>query len=253
VSAGPAGPADPLSMRVLTWNIWGLRGDQSALARVIRAADPDVVCLQEAPRWPGSRWELSALARRCGLLFVDGGRSAGGCALLACLRADVRSVRALRLPVARRSDPPRGAVVAEVAPVGGQGSALAVVHLPLDAARRIEHVGLVRRALAGLDLPGTLVAGDLNESPGGRVWAAWAPEVSDPLDAGASGLTRPGRGVAGPRTATFPAAAPSRRIDAVLVGGLVVLEYDLWRADEADVRSASDHRPVLAVVAVPRR
>lgn len=235
-------------LRVLTWNIWGLRGDPSALTRVIRAADADVVCLQEAPRWPGSRWELTTLARRCGLLFVDGGRSAGGCALLASLRADVRSVRALRLPVARRFDPPRGVVVAEVSPVGCEGIALASVHLSLKPQERLDHVGLIRQRLAWLDLPRVLVAGDLNETPdGGQVWAAWAPSATDPT----SPTHRPGG--AAHAAPTFPARAPRSRIDAILTAGVEVVDYDTWRAEEADVRAASDHRPVLAVLRVPRR
>jgi len=257
-AAAAGEPARPATLRVLTWNIWGLRGDPSALVRVIRAADADVVCLQEAPRWPGSRWELSALARRCGLLFVDGGRSAGGCALLASLRADVPSVCALRLPVSRRSDSPRGTVVAEVAPVGCEPIALAVVHLPLDARERLHHVALVRERLAVLHRPRILVAGDLNESPGGPVWAAWAQLCTDPFGPG-------GRGDAGPFTRgqlpgagqtarpTFPAGAPRSRIDAVLAANLDVAEYDAWRADQTDVCRASDHRPVLAVFYVPRR
>lgn len=49
-------------IRVLSYNVRSLRDDTEALARVIRACEPDLVCVQEAPassagarRRPGSR------------------------------------------------------------------------------------------------------------------------------------------------------------------------------------------------------
>jgi endonuclease/exonuclease/phosphatase family metal-dependent hydrolase len=244
-------------LRVLTWNVRDLLGDPLAVARVIRSADADLVCLQEGPRWPGSRWRLAALARGSGMLFVDGGRSAAGCALLASLRTDVRSVLTTRLPVEGRRQRPRGAVLAEVAPVGCLGVALGVVHLGLSAPERLRHVRIVGEVLAALGPERVLVAGDLNEAPGGAAWTAWQPLCTDPLAVSASSGT-PGRGAGvnsgrSPGEPTFSVRRPRRRIDAVLVGGLRVVEYDAWRADGDDVAAASDHRPVLAVVEVPRR
>lgn len=225
-------------MRVLTWNVRDLLGDPHAVARVIRSADADVVCLQEAPRWPTSRWRLSSLARSSGMLFVDGGRSAAGCALLASLRADIRDVRTERLPVEGRLARPRGAVIARVAPVGGVDVTLVVVHLGLHVAERTLHTEMLAVGLSQLRPGPIVVAGDFNEGPAGPAWTAWASRAADPSPQA---------------KATFPARAPKHRIDAVLVGGLEVVEYDTWRADEADVIAGSDHRPVLAVISVPMK
>lgn len=252
----PLEAATGVPLRVLTWNVRDLLDDPLAVARVIRAADADLVCLQEGPRWPGSRWRLASLARASGMLFVDGGRGAAGCALLASLRADVRSVRMLRLPVAGRLQRPRGAVLAEVAPVGCLGVALGVVHLGLSGEERMRHIPMLREAVAGLGSPRALVAADLNEAAGGEAWTAWQPLCADPL----ATMTRTGKHAAAPAAPsahigepTFPVRRPRHRIDAVLVGGLDVIEYDQWRPDATDLAAASDHRPVLVVVDVPRR
>ena len=34
----------------MSWNLRDLQDDRAAVARVIRAVDPDVLCLQEVPR-----------------------------------------------------------------------------------------------------------------------------------------------------------------------------------------------------------
>ena len=79
----------PAQFRVLTYNVRSLRDDAAAVAAVVRACDPDVVFLQEAPRFCRWRSKLAKLARECGLLYVTGGRTTGGVALLANLRVDV--------------------------------------------------------------------------------------------------------------------------------------------------------------------
>ncbi|MGW5694584.1 endonuclease/exonuclease/phosphatase family protein, partial [Streptomyces asiaticus] len=57
---------DAAVVRVLSYNIRSMRDDREALARVIRACAPDVVCVQEAPRF--FRWRKAAawLARETG-------------------------------------------------------------------------------------------------------------------------------------------------------------------------------------------
>src|SRR4051794_4279524 len=86
--AGSAEPAEPepsaasAPLRLLSWNVRDLLGDPLVVRRVIVSAGADVVVLQEAPRWPGSRWRLAGLARAAGLVYTAGGREAGGCALL---------------------------------------------------------------------------------------------------------------------------------------------------------------------------
>ncbi len=66
------------TLRLLTYNVRSMRDDRAAVARVIRSAEPDVVCVQEAPRFLRWRSTCAALARTSGLVVVGGGRPAGG-------------------------------------------------------------------------------------------------------------------------------------------------------------------------------
>lgn len=224
-------------LRVLTWNVRNLLGDPLAVRRVVRAVAPDVLCLQEGPRLPGSRNRLAGLARDWGLFFVAGGRASGGTALLASTRTQVTDAAAFRLP-GRRRDYPRGAVTASVSLPETAPVRVACVHLPLDAGARPEHLRLVRAELERPGL-GAVVGGDLNERPGGPAWTALAGFLVDPEPLAA---------------ATFPARSPRVRIDAVLLSPqLPTAGYDLWRGQEDDIRRASDHRPVLATVLLPAR
>jgi endonuclease/exonuclease/phosphatase family metal-dependent hydrolase len=75
-------------LRVLSYNVRGLRDDRAALADVVRSVDPDVVCVQEAPKYLRWRSKCASLAREWGLLYVAGGGSTGGTALFAHLRVD---------------------------------------------------------------------------------------------------------------------------------------------------------------------
>ena len=58
-------------VRVMSYNIRSLRDDSAAVVRVIRAADPDVVCVQEAPRFLFWRRKCARLARDVGMRFAD--------------------------------------------------------------------------------------------------------------------------------------------------------------------------------------
>jgi endonuclease/exonuclease/phosphatase family metal-dependent hydrolase len=234
-------------LRVLTYNVRGLRDDTAALARVVRAVDPDVVCVQEAPRLLRWRSRCAALARQCGLLYVAGGRTTGGTALLASLRVDVGTVAEIRL-----SHPPvtdriasrgrrwhqRGLTVARFT-AGGHAVDVASVHLGLDAEQRRVHAQEVLRHLGRRGGTYAVLAGDLNEVPGATAWRLLADRFVDATDASSA------------QAPTFSARDPRRRIDAVLVDR----ELSVVRAgvptdlvSTADLEIASDHRPVLAVL-----
>lgn len=219
-------------MRVLTWNVRDLLGDPLAVHRVLRAAEADVVCLQEAPRLAFTRHQMAGLARRSGLLYVVGGRASAGTAILVRLRVEVHEAAAKKLPVATWRTRPRGYATAVVSLPGGRPMRVTSIHLGLTPDERADHV---RRIVAASGDHPAVLAGDLNESPGGPSWTALEPVVRDPA---------PG---AGP---TFSARHPRRRIDAILASPrLRVSEYG-WPdgVDERDVVLASDHRPVTATV-----
>lgn len=224
----------PVELRVLSYNVRGLRDDRRALAEVVRSADPDVVCVQEAPKYLRWRSRCAALAREWGLLYVAGGGSTGGTALFAHLRVDVDQAEERALSH-RYGWPDRGTALAVVAK-GGARLAVASVHLPLVAAERHRQVERIRDLLDGCSTSHRVAAGDLNERPPGPTWEAFGLGGLADLDPGC-----------GP---TFPAERPVKRIDGVLATeGVTVLEHRVL--DGPAVSRASDHRPVLAVLAVP--
>ncbi len=224
-------------MRVVSWNVWDLRGDVGAVVRVLRGLEPDVVCLQEAPRRLNAPRRIARLAAAAGLRLGAVGRGSGGTGILLGPRAAQLAGRTFRLPVPALARS-RGAALCVVR-VGDLELAVASVHLPLTAARRLAHATTVRDVMAATALP-PIVAGDLNEPPGSPSWKVLGEVVVDRTpDA----------------PPTFPARDPQTRLDAVLVGpGLRVLrpgpEHPLGPADRHDLLAASDHHPVLAVVVV---
>lgn len=225
-------------LRVLTWNIRDLLGDPLAVERVLAAAAADVACLQETPRWVRTRARLAAMARRSGMLFAEGGRASAGTALLTSLRADVHRAGAVRLPVDGWRTRSRGWAFAEIALPGTAPVLVGSVHLGLTPGERVDHAERLVSAVRGTGLPGVM-AGDLNETPGGPSWTALAAVARDPRPDD----TEP----------TFSAQRPRRRIDAVLVDpALDVVRYG-WPdgVTEEDVLLASDHRPVLAEIQLP--
>src|SRR5690242_20771418 len=89
---------DSAIVRVLTYNIRSMRDDVAALARVIRACAPDLVLVQEAPRF--FRWRKAALrlADATGLVYVTGGAPATGPMILTAMRAHVERAEDLLMP-----------------------------------------------------------------------------------------------------------------------------------------------------------
>lgn len=223
-----------VKLRVVAYNVRSLRDDRSAVIRVLRELDADVVCVQEAPRFFRWRSKCAALARESGLLYAGGGRTANGVAMLAAHRVDVSSVMEYRLSRTPRLFR-RGVVAARIHKAGAW-STVASVHLGLDPDERPRH----RREIVGVvdryDSPVTILAGDLNETPDMPTWKAL---VADFTDAGAAD-----------GAPTFSARNPRRRIDGVFVRGPATVQ-SCWVVDGPDVEMASDHRPVVADLEVP--
>jgi endonuclease/exonuclease/phosphatase family metal-dependent hydrolase len=219
-------------LRLLTYNVRSLRDDGIAVARVIRDCQPDVVCIQEAPRFLRWRSQAAGLARRSGLVVVGGGRPAGANLLLSSLGVDVERTWDIALSQDAGLHH-RGAAVALMS-VRGARFAVAGTHLDLRESARVRHVDEIEAALesvlAGEVVP-TILAGDINDVAGSATWAA---------------LTRARRDAgAESDQPTFPAVEPRRRIDGIFVSQQVqVISCQLL--DSPDVRAASDHRPVLA-------
>ncbi|MGH3311992.1 MAG: endonuclease/exonuclease/phosphatase family protein [Streptomyces sp.] len=231
-------------VRLLSYNIRSLRDDRWALARVIRACAPDVVCVQEAPRFFGWRKQAARLARECGLVYVTGGATATGPMILATLRATVEHTEDVLLPhtpgLHRRGF---ATAVLRFGPAARLG--VLSCHLSLQKAERQTQGGLLLDRLAALGAEHTVAAGDLNERPGGRTFRRLAAELQD------GWAVKPWGG-----EHTSTPDHPHQRIDAVLAShGIDVLGCGVPAGLEgiapADLRAASDHLPVLAALRVP--
>jgi len=214
----------------MSYNVHDLLDDRAAAARVVRAVAPDVLCLQEVPRRLTTELRLPSFARDCRLVWRRGRLGTGGTAVLTAPRVVVHDVRRGRLRV-RFPDRTRGYAAATLSLAGDGPCAPPVtvvsVHLGLRASERWRHAGVV---LAGLD-DRAVVAGDLNEGPGGAAYDSIA--ALHPL--------------ASVGVLTFPAHRPTVALDAIFAGrDLRVVGAAGVDVDELDLAAGSDHRPVWA-------
>ncbi|PRY62647.1 endonuclease/exonuclease/phosphatase family metal-dependent hydrolase [Knoellia remsis] len=213
------------TMRVASYNTRDFLGDPYAAARVVRAIDPDVLCLQEVPRRLFSSQRVAGFARDCGMFWSGRHRGSGGTTIFTSLRVDVVESRHHRLRVARLQRT-RGFALARVAVPGREPVAVASVHLSLDAAERAAHAKVILDTL-GRDSE-LVLAGDLNETETGAAWQAFA------------GVMR----LVSPTTPTYPAARPRRVLDVIFATpGLEAAPHADVELSEEDLVAASDHRP----------
>jgi endonuclease/exonuclease/phosphatase family metal-dependent hydrolase len=187
--------------------------------------------VREAPRRCGWRHKCAALAGGCGLVVGAGGLPALGNLLLVSLRVAIGETWCLRYPLTPGRHL-RGAFFAR-GRVRGASFTVSGSHLATDPAERPDQALHWKTELSRLEGP-LIVAADLNEGPGGGAWRT----VEDGL------LTTKDD------DPTYPAAAPSRRIDGLFVSPDVSIErYEIIATDRA--RAASDHLPVLADLLLP--
>ena len=234
-------------VRVLSYNVRSLRDDTAALARVVRACAPDVVCVQEAPRFFRWRKHAARLARECGLVYVTGGATAAGPLILAHLRAAVDHTEDLLLPLTPGLHR-RGLALAVLR--FGTAARLAVTsfHLSLRARERYGQAGLLlrhlRRTARQWRVSALVAAGDVNEPPDGPAFRRLAGELRD------CRAVRPWGG-----EHTLPVRHPRRRIDAVFASPQVTVlgcgvPRGLPGVTPHDLVAATDHLPVLAALRV---
>ncbi|MET8906954.1 endonuclease/exonuclease/phosphatase family protein [Micromonospora sp. NPDC004551] len=223
-------------LRVVSYNIHSQRDDTAALAEVVRAAEPDVVIVQEGPRRFRWRQKCASLADSFGLVVAAGGLPSLGNLLLTSLRVRVTATHCQRYPLTPGRHL-RGAAYAECL-VGGTRFLLAGSHLSTDPVERPAQAAAFKRELAAATLP--VVAGaDLNEGPDGAAWRTVAEGLTD----AAVAMDRADRH-------TYSCADPRRRIDALFVDArITVVDYDV--VDTPRTRQASDHFPVLVDLLLP--
>ncbi|MFI5491976.1 endonuclease/exonuclease/phosphatase family protein [Actinoplanes sp. NPDC051859] len=222
-------------LRVLSYNVHGLRDDRAALIELVRAAAPDVVIVQEAPRRWRWRHKCAALADDFGMVVAAGGLPSLGNLLLVSLRVRVHDTWCLRYPLTPGRHL-RGAAFARCSVRGGQFT-VSGSHLATDPAERPDQAAQWKAALSVVEGP-LIAGGDLNEGPGGGAWRTVADGL---VDTG-------GRG--GGAALTFPATLPRQRLDGLFVSAdIEVARYDVIDSDVA--RRASDHLPVCADLLLP--
>lgn len=222
-------------IRLLSYNVRSLRDDKDAVAAVIRACRPDVVCIQEAPRFFRWRSKAAWLARASDLVVVTGGRPAGAMLLLASLRLRVISTHDVLLTKRARLHQ-RGLAMA-VFEAGGARFGVASMHLDLVASERERHVPEVIAHVTSLGVP-AVVAGDVNEEPGDPAWELLTARFRDAYAVAPDG---------GEFTST--SIRPRRRIDGVFVDPAIEI-VSCGVPDVPGRERATDHMPVLAVLRV---
>jgi endonuclease/exonuclease/phosphatase family metal-dependent hydrolase len=230
-------------VRVLSYNIRSMRDDTDALARVIGACSPDLVLVQEAPRFFRWRKKLARLAAASGQVVLSGGGTASGPALLCSLRATVERTEDVLLPLTPGLH--RRGFATAVVRFGGVRVGVVSCHLSLREDERYEQGGMLLERLAGLGTPHVVAGGDLNERPDGRTFKRLGAALQD------CWTTRPWGG-----ELTSTAVDPRQRIDAIFATeGVEVLgcgvPLGLPGVAEADLARATDHLPVLAALRVP--
>ncbi|MFF4869136.1 endonuclease/exonuclease/phosphatase family protein [Streptomyces sp. NPDC000961] len=227
-------------LRVLSYNVRSMRDDEDALARVIRACAPDVVFVQEAPRFFRWRKHAARLAAKSDLVVLSGGATAAGPLLLCSLRATVERTEDVLLPLTPGLH--RRGLATAVVRFAGARVGLISCHLSLRKDERYAQAGLVLDRVAALGTPHVLVGGDLNERPGGPAFTRLTRKLRD----GWAEAPWGGEHTSIPED-------PHQRIDAVLATpGVEFLGCGVPTGlDPADLRAATDHLPVLAAVRVP--
>lgn len=235
-------PGGSAVVRVLSYNIRSLRDDRAALVRVIRACAPDLVLIQEAPRF--FRWRKAAvrLAEATGLVYVTGGATATGPMILSGLRAHVERTEDSLMPPTPGLH--RRGFATAVLRIGGARLAAVSTHLSLSPAERYLQAGLVLQKVAAMGEPHVVLGGDFNEPPDRPGFARIAATLQD------GHAVKPWGGDV---TNTRP---PFQRIDAVFsTPSIEVLgcgvPLGLPGVSDTDLHAATDHLPVLAALRVP--
>ena len=221
-------------LRVLSYNVHRWGDDRTALARVVKACAPDVMLVQEAPTWFGTRRKRLAMAASFGMRYV------AASARNAILVADGTDLTEpvhwrIRRPFVRRrlnfiaTQLPGGAVGGYVR-LGRRQIAVITCHLGLHTRGRRHELDQVVKGCRSFSTP-YLLTGDLNEEPSGPIWTRLSAE----------GLTDLGAD-AGP---TFSSTNPHKRIDGAHLSPELTGRILPIPAAEEDLAAASDHLPLL--------
>jgi endonuclease/exonuclease/phosphatase family metal-dependent hydrolase len=218
-------------MLVATYNVRSFRGGVKPVAAALDGT-PDVLLLQEC----GSRRTLASFASMLDMEFVSSQRPFSGVRNAVLWRPPWRRVAHQVRSLSRQGRAlPRGFVLVHLQASRSQELAAVSAHLGLVPRERERHAREITDHVVGVE--GGLVLGvDLNEGPEGPAYRWIGERLYDAFA---------GEGERAP--ATFPAAAPTARIDFLFLGeGARVVRGSV--PDAAVARRASDHLPVAAEI-----
>jgi endonuclease/exonuclease/phosphatase family metal-dependent hydrolase len=224
-----------MRVRVVVYNVRGLRDGTERLVRLVGHFRPDVLLLNET----GSRWRLRRFENALGMDLAADPWSP--------LRRRVKDGVLVRPPwriVGHRQHRfegawlyPRGALLTELERGDARLCAISM-HLGLHPRERLAHARALVALADGVDAP-IVVGGDLNEKPDGRAVGFLSERFRDAWLLGGDSEGE-----------TFPADEPTARIDYLFVSEGIVVERVLVPPDP-DAREASDHRPLVAELTLP--
>ncbi|AZI42914.1 hypothetical protein EHF33_09265 [Deinococcus psychrotolerans] len=235
-----AEPPQPSDFKLLTYNIArGRLGNVERLSNQIRAANADIITLQETN---GVRWPFTdeLLAKLPGYFVSRSGTL--GAEVVTLSRFPVVSTREVVLPNTTR----RFLVTRLKTPQGE----LTLINLHLSTVmlskvldgeamttrgNRQQQLEIFQREAAAISGP-LIVAGDFNTPPRGRIYRALTAELSDAWDTAGRGFGY-----------TFMASWPVLRIDHVLSRGSAAVKLSAVSA-EVQPAGGSDHRALLVVL-----
>ncbi|WP_114854989.1 endonuclease/exonuclease/phosphatase family protein [Brachybacterium sp. YJGR34] len=229
------------TLRIVSWNLWELRGDLAALVEAVQDLAPDVLLVQEAPRLVLPTTRLAWFARQVGLSVLVSHR---GLAILATEAVAAQVIRRGAHPVAQvitdlNATYPRGVAAVRLSIPGGGAVVVGATHLALQEGNRLHHAEHLSALVRGAGAP-VILGGDLNETAEGSARTFLAPLLTDPAEQ---------------TEHTFPAAAPTRRIDAILVTEGIAVRgaravRSTSRVAEERLAGASDHLPTVLDVSL---
>ncbi|QDV68810.1 hypothetical protein Poly24_25230 [Rosistilla carotiformis] len=240
-----ASAQSPSTLRVLCYNIHYGQGndgvyDLERLARVIVAAKPDLVALQEVDvvvERSGKVHQAQRLAELIGMAVRYGPTQhyQGGLFGNAVLtRLPIEDVQIQPLPYTEATDElttyPRGAIAVIVQSAAGMPLRFVSTHFQHNVAGdRIAEAHAINALFAGDNVP-TLLAGDMNATPDSEPIQILDRQWKNAIDAAAA--------------PSAPSRKPTSRIDYIFYRGESLKMID---SEVIDDSMASDHRPVLAV------
>ncbi|WP_417738358.1 endonuclease/exonuclease/phosphatase family protein [Rosistilla oblonga] len=235
----------PTTLRVLSYNIHYGQGtdgvyDLERIARVIVAAKPDVVALQEVDvtvQRSGKVHQAQRLAELTGMAVRYGPTQhyQGGLFGNAVMtRMPIEDVRIQPLPYTDATEQlttyPRGAIAVVVQSPQGQPVRFISTHFQHNVpGDRVAEADAINGLFATDNVP-TVLAGDMNAVPGSKPIETLESRWKNAID-----------GEAAP---SAPSPKPTVRIDYIFYRGETL---KMVHSEVIDDGMASDHRPVLAV------